>query len=333
MFNRRRFALATAAMAALSSGRSFAAVNQSRLNAAVALGRRTGGSGVIYFDGRRIAAWGDQSKRYQLKSSTKSFGALLLGIAIKSGYVSLDGKAQNYLNGFGLPPSTNRDTGWLDNVSLRHLATHTSGFDKKGGFIPLNFAPGSAWSYSDGAANWLADVLTVKFRQDLYTVLRSRLLQSIGAAGGLSWRLNIYRPQTINGITRREFGSGISASVDAMARVGLLLADGGRGLIEESYIAAMRTPKSSVAAVRQTGSTVHNGANRHYGLLFWNNGDGAMDDVPTDAYWSWGLGDSFFLIIPSLELVVARAGPAWQDGWGNLTTIQPFFAAVCDAVS
>jgi hypothetical protein len=58
-----------------------------------------------------------------------------------------------------------------------------------------------------------------------------------------------------------------------------------------------------------------------------------MADVPADAYWSWGLGDSFILIVPSLKLVVARAGPAWQAGWGSLSTIQPFFASVCDAVS
>ena len=36
----------------------------------------------------------------------------------------------------------------------------------------------------------------------------------------LFWRDNWYRPKTLNGIARREFGSGIIANVNAMARVG-----------------------------------------------------------------------------------------------------------------
>jgi hypothetical protein len=58
-----------------------------------------------------------------------------------------------------------------------------------------------------------------------------------------------------------------------------------------------------------------------------------MAGVPRDAYWSWGLGDSFVLVVPSERLVAARAGPAWQSGWGSLATLQPFFAKVCAAVS
>ena len=99
-----------------------------------------------------------------------------------------------------------------------------------------------------------------------------------------------------------------------------------------SHIQAMSTPNPTVAALPQTGTIVHKGANRHYGLLCWNNGDGAMADVPKDAYWSWGLGDSLMLVVPSKRIVVGRLGPAWQRGWGDLATIQPFFASVCAAV-
>jgi CubicO group peptidase (beta-lactamase class C family) len=258
---------------------------------------------------------------------------LLLGLAIKEQRVTLNGKARNYLGSFGTPPTGNKDTGWLGGTTLKHLATHTAGFDKQGDFQPLLFEYGTGWSYSDCGANWLADVLTVRFAQDLFAVLRSKILVPIGASSGVAWRANAYRPQKLNGIVRREFGSGISASIDAMAKVGLMLEDGGHGLIDSSYVTSASTPKSGVAPLEQTGTTVHPGANKHYGLLFWNNGDGAMADVPADAYWSWGLGDSFILIVPSLKLVVARAGPAWQAGWGSLSTIQPFFASVCDAVS
>jgi CubicO group peptidase (beta-lactamase class C family) len=89
------------------------------------------------------------------------------------------------------------------------------------------------------------------------------------------------------------------------------------------------TPKT----VAQAGTIVHPGANRHYGLLFWNNGNGAMASVPSDAYWSWGLGDSFILVVPSKRLVVARAGPAWHSPWGLFPTLQAFFKSVCAAIT
>jgi CubicO group peptidase (beta-lactamase class C family) len=335
---RRRDLLAAAAAAAtvLPHRRPRAAVDGAALREAVALGSRRGGSGVIHQAGVRLAAWGSQTARYDLKSSTKSFGSLLLGLAIGDGRVALGGRAQSYLPPLGVPPSGNAGTGWLDEITLQHLATHTAGFDKRGGFERLLFRPGTAWSYSDGGANWLADVLTLRFRQDLAAVLRARILGPIGAAGGVSWRSNAYRPATLDGIPRREFGSGISASVDAMARVGLLLLDGGRGIVPAGYVDAARRPIPAVAALRQTGTTVHPGANRHYGLLFWNNGDGAMAGVPRDAFWAWGLGDSFILVVPSKRLVAARAGPTWSPGVttiGSLRPLQPFFAAVCAAVS
>ncbi len=332
MLDRRRFSIAAAAATTLGVRPARAAVDFLRVNDAVALGSRTGGSGTIWFGGEAIAAWGDQYTRYALESSTKTIGALLLGVAIKRKGMALETLARAYLPTLGIPPAENEATGWPEQITIRHLAQHTAGFGKKGGYELLLFRSGSAWSYSDCGANWLANVLTVRFATDLRTVLRNRLLLPIGADGGVTWRLNRYRPQRINGIVSREFGSGIMASVDALARIGQMLLDGGRGLIDPSYIQAMSTPNPTVAALPQTGTIVHKGANRHYGLLCWNNGDGAMADVPKDAYWSWGLGDSLMLVVPSKRIVVGRLGPAWQRGWGDLATIQPFFASVCAAV-
>jgi hypothetical protein len=33
-----------------------------------------------------------------------------------------------------------------------------------------------------------------------------------------------------------------------------------------------------------------------------------MPGVPRDAYWAWGLGDNLIVVIPSLDLVIARTG-------------------------
>jgi len=38
----------------------------------------------------------------------------------------------------------------------------------------------------------------------------------------LRWRNNSYRPRLLEGIPRREFGSGVSANIEAMSRFGYL---------------------------------------------------------------------------------------------------------------
>src|SRR5262249_22925558 len=123
----------------------------------------------------------------------------------------------------GLPPTSNASTGWLDDITVANLATHTAGFDKPGGYIALLASPGSLWSYSDGGANWLADTLTNVYATDLNTLLFSRVFTPIGIrTADLSWRANAYRDDLLNGVKRREFGAGISINANAMARLGYL---------------------------------------------------------------------------------------------------------------
>ena len=43
----------------------------------------TGGSGLIIHRGRAVYSWGDQAQTYDLKSTSKSIGVTLLGVALK----------------------------------------------------------------------------------------------------------------------------------------------------------------------------------------------------------------------------------------------------------
>ena len=69
----------------------------------------------------------------------------------------------------------------------------------------------------------------------------------------------------------------------------------------------------------------------HYGLLWWNNADRTLQGVPGDAYWSWGLYDSLIVVIPSLDVVVARARPIVGPprGSGPLRRAGVFLSADC----
>ncbi|HEX7077594.1 MAG TPA: LamG-like jellyroll fold domain-containing protein [Candidatus Eisenbacteria bacterium] len=297
-----------------------------------------GGSGFITRGGRVVMSWGATTSRYELKSSTKSIGVTLLGLAVQDGLAAVPDSALNLYAGFGVPPSSNASTGWLDEITLKQLATHTAGFAKPGDFISLIYEPGTTWSYSDGGANWLADVLTVTYGQDLRTVLFDRVLSKLGVTpSDLTWRDNAYRGTTIDGIPRREFGSGIYASVDAMARIGTLYLRGGQWessqLIPRSFVDAARAPVPDITGLPVADPTTYPNASHHYGLLWWNNGDGTLPLVPRDAYWSWGLGESFIIVIPSLDIVVARAGGQWQSSFTtNYAVIDSFLTPIARSV-
>jgi CubicO group peptidase (beta-lactamase class C family) len=148
----------------------------------------------------------------------------------------------------------------------------------------LLFQPGSKWFYSDGGANWLAEAITLQYQQDMHTVMFERVFSPLGiTASDLTWRSNIYRPDQINGIKRREFSSGISANVDAMARIGYLyLREGqweGQEIIPQSFVEEVNQTVSSVCGLPLHDADIWPGAPEHYGLLWWNNADGTLPEV------------------------------------------------------
>jgi CubicO group peptidase (beta-lactamase class C family) len=108
-----------------------------------------GGSGYITRHGRLVMAWGDPRAMYDLKSTTKSFGSIALGLAIKDGKLHLEDKAKRHHPTLGVPPEENARTGWLDEITVLHLASQTAGFEKPGGYTKLLFRPGAQWDYSD----------------------------------------------------------------------------------------------------------------------------------------------------------------------------------------
>ena len=188
-----------------------------------------GGSGFIVRGGALVMKWGDPATRYDLKSTTKSIGITALGLAIGDGKLKLSDKVRNHHPQFGTPPEENATTGWLDEITLWHLATQTAGFEKPGGYGKLLFKPGTKWLYSDAGPNWIAECVTLAYRRDVDELMFERVFEPLGISRqDLVWRKNQYRSHTIEGIARREFGSGISANVDAMARVGYLYLRGGK---------------------------------------------------------------------------------------------------------
>jgi CubicO group peptidase (beta-lactamase class C family) len=269
-------------------------------------------AGMVVLDGRPVFQWGATTRRFGIKSSTKSVGATLLGLAIAKGLVGLDEQLTDCVPATLAVDDQNVPV-TVPPVSIRSLATHTSGLDKAGGYSPQIHPPGMVWRYSDAGPNWIADCLTLRFDRDLRDVLVEEVLGVIGIPENqFAWRENAYRPPFIDGIERREFGSGISASVEALSRIGhLYLRDGrwrGKRLLPEGFVELVSSSLTGSQILPVEGPGMEAIASEAYGLLWWNNSRGWLPGVPHDAFWSWGLHDSVILVIPSMDLVVARAG-------------------------
>ncbi len=313
-------------------------MDEARLKQARNYALTGGGSGYITRRGKLVMAWGELRRRYDLKSTTKSFGATALALAVADGKIKLGDKAATHHPAFGIPPGSNAETGWLDGITILHLATQTAGFEKPGGYGKLLFRPGTQWHYSDGGPNWLAECVTLKYGRDLREVMLERVFTPIGiTADDLTWRNNAYRSHMLDGVARREFGSGIHANVDAMARLGLLYLRGGewqrQRIIPRDFIELARQPVPGVVELPVHDPKNYGNASRHYGLLWWNNGDGTLPGVPRDAYWTWGLYDSLILVVPSLDVVVARAGKSWKrTSQRPYDVLRPFFEPIVASV-
>ncbi len=299
-----------------------AGLDETQLQAARDYALRGEGSGYVVHRGKLVYSWGDPNRAYDLKSSSKSIGMTAFGLALADEKLTLETKAVDCLPGFGTPPAENRLNGRTEKVTLFHLATQTAGFAKPGGYEPILFEPGSRWAYSDGGPNWLADCVTTTYGRDIEKLLFDRVFAKIGITrDDLRWRPNAYRSHELGGVARREFGSGVHANVDAMARIGLLYSRGGRWrgeqLLPRDFVKMASKPIAEIAELPVDKAAAYPGASAHYGLLWWNNGDGAIKGVPRDAFWSWGLYDSLIVVIPSLDLVVARAGKSIVDERGS----------------
>lgn len=303
-------------------------LSSSALDAAASYAETHGGSGCIIRHGYLVKEWGDPHQLADIKSATKgSLGATVLGLAVDRGLVGLDDPAvKNYPTIGAERTGNSRD--WLGEITVRHLATMTAGFDD--GRPPgLAYRPGTDGFYSNDGANMLAELLTLRFREDLAAVLRREVMDPIGMpASEWRWRENGYRPRTIQGLKSREFASGLTITHRALARIGYLyLRQGewnGRRILSREFIRTATRPADLPTFVP------------YYAFFWGSNGRGTFPGIPDDTYWALGLGDSVVVVCPSLDIVAVRLGVGSTksqlpggDDWGH--RLEGFFRLVAAA--
>lgn len=291
--------------------------------------RAGGGSGCVIRHGSIVKEWGDPKRLVDVKSATKgALGATLLGLAVDDGLVKLDDPARKYYPEI----SAERPDDRLDEITIRQLATMTAGFDDERP-PQLAYRPGTSGKYSNDGANMLAELLTLRFGEDLSLVIRRRVMEPLAIQPDeWSWRQNAYRPKRIRGHESREFASGLMITHRALARIGLLyLHDGdwnGRRILSPEFVRTATTPTDLPAFVP------------YYAFFWGSNARGTFPDIPKDAFWALGLGDSIVVVCPSLDIVAVRLGTGSRDSmlpggendedWGG--RVAAFFKQVVQAV-
>ncbi len=284
---------------------------------------RGGPNGLIVKGGAVVASWGDIDSVEMTYSATKSYLAILAGVAVADGLIgSIDDPVRETALDAAYDTQQNKDITW------RHLLQMTSEFEgslwdkpdlvdrnrkngvgvdnsRKGTHRDLQ-APGEFWEYNDVRVNRLSLSLMQVFRQPLPEVLKSRIMDPIGASD--SWQWHYYRNSffEIDGVPMASvpggahWGGGIWINSLDHARLGqLILQRGtweGRQLLPEAWVDAMHTP----CAIKLT-----------YGLLWWLNTGGAhFSQAPDSSFFAIGAGQNIVWIEPKHEFVVVAR---WVD--------------------
>ena len=280
-------------------------------------------NGLILRGGHIVAEWGDTRRTDMTFSIAKSYLSMLTGVAVAQGLIrDVDDPVREYALDDGFDSEQNRGITW------RHLLQQTSEWEgtlwdkpdlvdrnrqvgpgkdnsRKGTHRDLQ-PPGSFWEYNDVRVNRLSLCLLQVFRRPLPEVLAETIMGPIGASDTWEWHAYGNARFAIDGKDMpsvpggAHWGGGIFISSRDHARVGLMMARGGRWndqqVLPGAWIDASRTPCA---------------INPEYGYLWWLNPGGIhYDQAPDSSYFAIGAGQSTIWVDPGLDLVMVSR---WND--------------------
>jgi CubicO group peptidase (beta-lactamase class C family) len=297
-------------------------VNSAKLQAAVDYLREHSGSNginrlVVVRHGRLICKGPEADRRQRVWSVTKAFTSTANGLLIEDGKCTLDTLAKNY-NAKDLAE-------YYPNVTLRHFATMTSGYDGVGGSydfdeqhrgdenalvgpLPPFFAPGTRYQYWDEATQQYGYVLTRIAGEPLHDYLKRRIFDPVGITR-TDWQ-----PDATGKVPNWTGGLAICAT--DLARFGHLFLNhgnwAGRQLISAWWVreATRVQVPTSIPDALPTSDRKGSGV---YGYHWWPNGilpsgQRKWPDAPPDMYMRSGYNNNYLFIIPAWQMVIVRLG-------------------------
>jgi CubicO group peptidase (beta-lactamase class C family) len=290
-------------------------------------------TGVIVYKGYIVAEWGEPSRVDVTNSVTKSFLSTVVGLAVDQGLIrSVTDTVADYIPPIEVfnpeaPTTTPDDTGksqmlypfssphnrlltW--EVMLRQTSdwegvlwskpdwADRPGPNPQDSITRARHEPGTVWKYNDVRVNALALAATCVWRMPLPLVLRTYIMDPIGAS--TTWRWYGYRNswivldgQAVQSVSGGgHWGGGMFINAYDMARFGLLTLHrgnwAGRQLISRKWVSQALTPTK---------------ANPGYGYMNWflNTGRRLLPSAPATAFVHLGNGYNIIYVDPEHDLV------------------------------
>lgn len=297
---------------------------------------RGGPAGLIVRHGMIVQEWGDVRRVDMSFSVSKSYLALLAGIAFDTGLlpdVDTPVAASVFDSSYDTPQ--NRTVTWrqlLQQTSEwegemwgkpdivdrnRDVANDRAGADRE---RKLG-SPGTFWEYNDVRVNRLSLSLMQLFRRPLPEILKLHVMDKIDATAGWVWHGYRNSFVTIDGRSMQSvsggghWGGGLWASSLDHARMGYLILRrgvwGGKRLISENWLRRMLTPQP---------------LNPSYGYLWWLNTDRSKyPSAPASCVLALGAGGNTVIVDFDNDLVVVTR-------WIRETAIDGLLRMILDAV-
>jgi hypothetical protein len=282
-------------------------------------------TGLIVYKGYIVAEWGEPARVDMTHSVTKSFLSSVIGVAVDQGLIhSVLDTVADYVppvevydpsgaRGELLEPfSGEHDRTLTWDVMLRQTsdwegvlwgkpdwADRPAGKPQEWTTRPRN-VPGTVWKYNDVRVNALALAATCVWRMPLPQVLKTYIMDPIGAS--TTWRWYGYRNswivldgqpvQSVSG--GGHWGGGMFINAYDMARFGLLTLHrgnwNGRQLLSVQWVKQALTPTT---------------ANPGYGYMNWflNADKKLLPDAPASAFVHIGNGTNLIYVDPEHDIV------------------------------
>ena len=315
---------------------------------------RKSSSGIIIHKGYIIGSWGDIHFAEQTHSVTKSFLSVVVGLAIEQKFIrSIEDKVGDYVQLIEpYDPETYRKPEDLGKahfltpfasehnkkITWNHMLRQTSDWegtlwgkpdwadrpsDKPQEWLTRKRnEPGSVYKYNDTRVNALALATTAVWHKPLPEILRTKIMEPIGASN--SWHWTGYRNswivvdgQLIQSVSGGgHFGGGLFINAMDMARFGLLtLRNGnwdGKQVIDSNWIKLSRTPTT---------------ANTGYGFMnfFLNTDKKFLPSAPETAYAHIGNGTNMIYVDEVNDLVIVAR---WIENSKLDELVKRFLAAL-----
>jgi len=264
---------------------------------------------------------------HPMQSISKSVTSVILGIAVKDGYITdLNKKIIDYF-----PEYSDLLTGEKANVTIHHLLSMTSGIawdetilpigNFQGDFTqlfacddpirfilskPLVSVPGINFSYSSGSTNLIGVIIEKATGKTFLEYANQKLFDPLRSEGG-SW--SNFRNGKIYA------SGGLCFKARELTKIGLLFLND--GIWEGNQI--ITTDWIDKSQCKHIATSANFFPNSGYGYQWWVT-NFILKGVSHKCFFAAGWGDQFMFIIPSLNMIVEFNSGNFQ----GVSTISPF---------